>query len=429
MNPYVQRGLMLLQQGRHDHAEKELRHALAQAPNDPFAHALLAMCLVKGEAYDEASQEAATAIELAPDEPFGFYAQAVVFQQRNRLDEAEQAIRQAIDLNPHDANYFAQLGQIYLNQRKWQDALNAAEEGLKVDPEDIDCSNIKARALVKTNRAEDAQAAIEGALSRDPENAWTHANLGWTLLDDGKYQQAMEHFREALRLEPDMEWARLGIVEALKAKRILYRPILWYFLWISKFSGRAQWGIILGAYFGMRVLRSLADQNPSLAPWVMPIVVVYAVWALSTWVASPLFNLMLFLDPFGRMALSREEKITARLVGLCVLGSLASLASVALGVGSSGFLAAVAFALLIPPVSRIFHCEEGAPRITMIVISSGLAVLGVIGMAGLLLGNPDGSDAQQILAGFGALALLGFLVGAIASQFLANVLAGRRRKK
>ena len=59
------------------------------------------------------------------------------------------------------------------------------------------------------------------------------------MLDEGKYPQAMEHFREALRLEPDMEWARLGVVETLKAKRVLYRPVLWYFLWISKFSSRA----------------------------------------------------------------------------------------------------------------------------------------------------------------------------------------------
>lgn len=429
MSLHLNRAFMLLQQGRHSMAEQELRRILGETPNDPIAHATLALCLAEMGKYEEASQEAGTAIELAPEHPYGFYAQAVVFQKRNRFDEAEVAIRHAIDLNPEDPDFYAHLGQIHLNQSKWEAALQAADEGLKIDPEHVDCTNIKARALVKTNRKADAQAAIEGALARDPENSWSHANLGWTLLDEGKYQKAMEHFREALRLEPNNEWARMGIVEALKAKRILYRPMLWYFLWISKFSGRGQWMIILGAFFGVRILRSLADQNPSLAPWVTPIVVVYAVFALSTWIASPLFNLMLFLDPFGRMALSREEKITASIVGLCVLGSLLCLGSVALGVGSSGLLAAAAFALLIPPVSRIYHCEEGAPRITMVVISSGLAALGLIGMAGLFLGDPEGSDGQKVLATLGGLALLGFLVGAIASQFLANVLAGWRSKK
>jgi tetratricopeptide (TPR) repeat protein len=425
----LQRAVLLMEQGRYANAEDELRQVLAADPNDSVAHASFALCLSEREQFADAAREANMATQLSPEEPFAFYAQAVVFFRRNRFAEAEQAIRVAIDLEPYDADYFALLSNIHMVQSQWQPALDAAEQGLAIDPENIKCTNVQASALVKLNRKQDARRAIQGALAREPEDAWSHANLGWTLLDEGKYQQAMEHFREALRLEPNMEWARAGIIEALKAKRLLYRPILWYFLWISKFSRRAQWMIIVGAFFGEQLLRGMAQNNPALAPFVTPIIVAYVVFALSTWMVSPLFNLLLLLDPFGRLALSRSEKVTGTLVGLCVLGALASLTAAVLGVGEGCLPAALVFALLIPPVSRVADCEEGMPQASMIIVTTGLVLVGTLAVIFISRGNEDGTEDQRFMAGLGSLFFLAFIFGSVASQFLANALAGWRRKK
>lgn len=429
MNPRLQRGLLLLEQGRHNQAEHELRQALVAEPNDSVTHAALGICLAKREQFAEAGQQTSRAIELAPDQPFGFYAHALVLRDRNRLDEAEKAIEQAIDLDPHDADYQALLGQLYLRQSKWEKALHAAQAGLAVEPDNVDCTNVEARALTQLNRPRDARAVMTEALARDPENAWTHANLGWTLLGDRKYEQAMDHFREALRLEPDMEWARLGVIEALKAKRILYRPILAYFLWISQFRARAQWGIILGAFVGARVLNSVAAANPALAPWVWPIIIAYSVWALSTWMAAPLFNVVLLLDPLGRLALSRNEKIASALVGGCVLGALVCVAGALAGLSNACIPAAIVCGLLIPPISQIFNYDSGWPRVSMIVTIVLLACMGALAVALLVLGDGANTRSDRILLGLGNLLLVGFIIGSVMSQLAANLLAGFRRKR
>ena len=106
-------------------------------------------------------------------------------------------------------------------------------------------------------------------------------------------KKAAEHFREALRLDPQNDWARRGIIEALKARHFIYALMLKYFLWMARFSRGGQMGILLAAYFGNRILAGVAHANPNLAPWILPLRILYVAFALMTWLAYPLFNLCL----------------------------------------------------------------------------------------------------------------------------------------
>ena len=76
----------------------------------------------------------------------------------------------------------------------------------------------------------------------------------------------MEHFREALRLNPNMEWARQGILEALRARNPIYRVMLRYFLWMSRFRGKVQFGIVIGGWLGYQAIQGLLRSNPSRWP-------------------------------------------------------------------------------------------------------------------------------------------------------------------
>ena len=112
--------------------------------------------------------------------------------------------------------------------------------------------NLRAMALVNLGRKREAAEAMRGTLAKDPQNAFSHANQGWTLLHQGDHAQGLEHFREALRIDPELDWAAAGTVEALKARHLLYRLMLRYFLWMSRLGGRARWGVILGVLFASR---------------------------------------------------------------------------------------------------------------------------------------------------------------------------------
>ncbi|HYG33543.1 MAG TPA: tetratricopeptide repeat protein, partial [Clostridia bacterium] len=269
---------------------------------------------------------------------------------------------------------------------------------------------------------------IDAALARNPENSITHANQGWALLEQGDPKKALEHFREALRLDPESEWARQGIIEALKARHFLYAWMLRYFLWMSRLSTRTQWMIILGGYFGSRLLAGMADKNPDIAPWILPIRILYFAFVILTWTADPLFNLILRLNRFGRLVLTREQVVASNWVGGCILLALVSLASFILGGPPYSLMAALIFGCLIMPLAGTFSCSIGWPRKVMTAYTGGMALLG---LAALLLLMTDGSPTVTGKANHsGALGLLSlFFLGAIGSGFIANILISQRPKR
>ena len=381
MNEYIRRAQMLMQQGRFELAEEQLRLALGEESEHHFAHALLSICLLEREKYDDAQQEAQQSIHKAPDEAIGFYALATVMESRNRLKEAREAINEAIRVEPWNCMHFARLAQIEFGSSRWTECLQAAEQGLQFEPENVECTNLRAMALVKLGRREEAGQTIDAALASEPDNAVTHANQGWTLLHSGQPTKAAEHFREALRLDPNLEWARLGIVEALKARNPLYRGMLKWFLWMSRLSPRVQIAMVLGLVFGKQILSSVCAAVPLLTPIRLPLAMAYIIFAWMTWVAPSLFNLVLCLDRFGRLILNRSEKLGAAITGVCIL--------LMLGTGLFGQLrygeiaplywqTGALFLGLVIPATKSLRLPPGRNQ-AMLLYSIGLAF--VIGMA------------------------------------------------
>lgn len=422
MSVHLQRAILLFQQARVDLAEPELRQALATDPHDAYAHALLAVSLARREQFKEATEEAQQAIHLAPDFAFAHFALASVLHDRNRLPEAISATEEAIRLDPPDPDYHALLSQIRLDQRQWAAALDAAERGLASDGEHVACINLRAMALVKLGRAAEAGTTIDAALAKNPENSITHANQGWTLLEQRNPSKALEHFRESLRLDPENEWARQGIVEALKAKHFLYAWMLRYFLWMAKLSSNAQWGIVVGGFFANRFIGIIAASNPDLAPWLLPLRILYVAFALLTWTAEPLFNLLLRMNRFGRIALSEEQVTASNWMGGCILSSLMLLAVWLPTQNDDLLFGALVSGLLVIPMAGIFKCYAGWPRRMM---SAYTALMAIAGIASVFLGF-FGSEQTQGLEGL----LLGFfLLGAFLSAWVANALMMVRLKK
>lgn len=431
MNPHLDRAVLLYQQGRHEHAAQELRQLLAQDPGDAHAHALLALALIENKQYADATTEAEQAIHLAPDFAFAHYARARVLNERNHEEEALRSIDEAIRLEPYDADYCSLQAAIHFDQGRWANALESAERGLQNDAEHIGCTNLRAMALVKLGRNAEAGQSIDAALSKNPDSAITHANQGWTLLHQGDPRKALEHFREALRLDPENEWAQSGIVEALKARNVVYALMLKYFLWMSRLSPGAQWGVILGGFFLSRMLANTARSNPELAPWVLPFRILYIAFVLMTWLAYPLFNLMLRCNRFGRLVLTREQIVESNWIGACLGLALISLGAFLIKGTESGFhwiFPLTVFGLLLIPLSGIFRCSTGWPRWTMVTLTSVLLLMGLASV-GLIWGAHVGEDRFTEAAADSAVGLLSlFSLGVLGSAFLANFLSSKQPK-
>lgn len=322
ISPHLQRAYLLYEQRRYEMAEKEVGQALLQQPNDPRALALLAHCLVEQEKFAEATERAKEAVHSAPDAPFTHHALANVWLARNYLDEAEGAIKAAISLDPLAPQYHTLLAMIYYRRHQWEFCRAATEAALALDPDDSAAVALRAEALRKMGLKEAARDHLHEQLARDPDDPHTHASLGWNYLEKGNRDKAMEHFREALRIDPQLDWAREGVVETLKTKSRFYRGVLKYFFWISRFPPRVQLGLMIGLFLSYLALTRFLADRPELAPVLGAVVVAYGLFAFSSWFAMPLSNLALMLHPFGRLALSRDDKVSASFVGLGLLVAL-----------------------------------------------------------------------------------------------------------
>ncbi len=411
MNQALQRAALLMQQSRIDMAVKELHGVLAEEPHDAQAHAMLGVCLAQQDKLAEAQAEAEQAIVLAPDWSYAHFCRSIVMEERRRYGEAERSIREAVRLDPTDADYFARLGSVLLAQGKGEEALAAALEGLSHDAESARCAHIRATALTKLNRQGEAIAAAGQTLARDPDSSMAHCNTGWALLHQSKPREALEHFREALRLKPNNDYARHGMIEALKARNPVYRVMLAYFLWMSRMSPQARWGVILGAYFGFKLVRVVARNSPELEPWLLPVMIAYGVFVLLTWFSVPLFNLLLRLNRYGRHALSRDQRVGANWFAACLAGLAAAVAGYfATGEGAWISAAVVSVGLALP-LTIAYGCDPGWPRKAMLGIAGALAILGATAIAG-----------AAVYADWEFTALMAFLVGVAATPWAANAL-------
>jgi len=411
-NPHLARAELLLQQRRYDHAEKELRQAIGMDPNAALAFAYLAICLSERKQWREASDAADRAVGLEPDNAFHHYARARVLMDRRMLGEARQAIEESLRLSPHDPDYWAMLANIEVDEKKWRAAVNAADNGLAIDAEHEACVNLRAIALTNLGDRAGATQSIDSTLSRNPLNATSHANMGWTLLHQGKPRDAMQHFGEALRLQPNMEWARAGLVEAMKARNIIYRAFLAYFLFMNRLSSQVQWLILIGGYIGYQVLRSVSKSSPALAPFITPLIVAYFVFAMGTIVAVPLFNLFLFLDRYGRHALDRSAKIASAIFGLFLLPPITFLVLWIVRGGGEYRVSALVTAAVCIPVALAGLARAGTPRVVM-SLAAGVLAIGAFGVCALLftLGMKFEGLAWMIVA------------ASVLSTWLANLLS------
>jgi tetratricopeptide (TPR) repeat protein len=362
MSQAFERGIVLLQQERYDLADREFRQELSQNPDNARAHSYLALCLHARSQNNDARQEASEGIRLAADDPFTHYVLGVILAELNRPKEAEAAAREAIQLDPYDADYHGLLGHIEFSRSRWSAALDSAEMGLSINPEHAGCLNLRSMALVQLGRKEDAAQSLDDALSQHPENASIHASQGWALLHRGDHLQALEHFREALRLDPTLEYARLGIVEALKARYLIYRVMLRFFLWMGRQTQAAQWIIIIAFIFGRRMLSNLARARPDLAPWIMPIIYLSFGFLIMTWIASPLFNFLLRFNRFGRLALSDHQRRASTWIGGCFVLAIVSLAITFITNDGIAAFHTLFFGVLLFPLAMTFSRERGRPR-------------------------------------------------------------------
>ena len=412
----ISKVVLLIGQKKYSDAERILKDLLSHDPNNIHFLSLLAEVHIQNDKFGTARQIVDNAIGLSPDAAHLFYMKARIALAEEKFDEAEANLRESIQRDPHDADYYAFLAQVKLMRKDFTQALELADRALAIDSENLLALNSRSTALLKLGRKADSFDTIQGALREDPNNAYTHANYGWGLLEKGDHRKALEHFREALKNDPSYAYAQSGMVEALKATNPVYRLFLKYAFFMGNLTARYQWAVILGFYFGVRFLRSVARTNEALEPFLVPVIIILTLVAFSTWVIEPVSNLFLRFNRYGQFLLDKKEKMSANFVAgsfaLCACGLVGYFILTDdrfLALGAFGFAMMVPFSVMFSPSKY---------KYALLIYAIAMAGVGTIAVA-MTFSSGELFNLFSVV----------FVFGFVAFQFLANFLMIRHANR
>ncbi len=92
---YLQHGLIMATEGKHEAAVKSFRQSLDLDPNNAEAHSLYGSALAQVGKYAEAEAALRKAVALRPDYKEGWYYLGVFLEQRGKKQEADEAFAKA----------------------------------------------------------------------------------------------------------------------------------------------------------------------------------------------------------------------------------------------------------------------------------------------------------------------------------------------
>jgi hypothetical protein len=163
----------------------------------------------------------------------------------------------------------------------------------------------------------------------------------------------------------------------MKARNPLYGLLLRYFLWMARLDRRTQWIVMLGGLLGYRMVVRTLNAIPALSWLVLPVVVAWGSFVYLTWTAAELFNVVLLVDPVGRHALTREQKVHAGIVGAAFAVLLGFVAWLAATGGAGVPLAGAGLtALATLPLTGALHRTSGR-RLVLAAAAAAVAGLGL----------------------------------------------------
>ncbi|PRY54006.1 tetratricopeptide repeat protein [Knoellia remsis] len=380
------RARALLELGRGAEAERLLRGALAQSPEDPWVMVDLGRALLIQKRVDEARSITADAVNRAPDSPLVLYIHGIAQRAAGQEREALQTFDRALYFAPEFADLHVQRGHALHNLGQPGPALESFTRARALDPEDAEIPAAIGGALFDLRRPEEARKAVAESLAIDPNCADAHRINALLDLRGGSSRDAVASSRDAVRLDPTNAQAREQLALTMKARNPLYRWMWRYSDWLDSLPGGARWAALLAPLFLIRILR--AGEGSTLTNVAVSVVI--TVVAIS-WLIEPLMNAVLLASPYGRGLLpTMTKRATMASLGFMVAALVA--VGLALTTGPETlFLVAVGSALWAAAAGSLHSLPANRLRAGWVVVGlvAAVAVLAfALALAGVAAAAP-----------------------------------------
>ena len=227
--PHLRLAELLIERGRLDEAEAEVKLVFQRDPHD--ARALLCLArLAIGRGQSRAALDyLKQSIQYAPDVKASQALLGTIEQRSGNQTAAEEAFRRAAQLPEQPVwpdPFLMEINQLrtgliamtdtaenWLKQGYVTNAVALMQEAVRQYPERMSAWLVLGKTLTQSGKLADAERALRHAVQLEPDSVAARTELGSALFAQAKYSEAEANYREALRINPNLAeaWFNLGL--------------------------------------------------------------------------------------------------------------------------------------------------------------------------------------------------------------------------
>jgi len=205
-----------LRRGAADEALAAARAAVAEQPQDPAPHHLLAAALRLSGQNEAAIEAIDHAVALAPDDAGLHLARAGMLLGTRQLDEAQAALARSIGLDPNQFAAYILQAQLALGRGEIDEAERLTRTAARIAPEHPQIAALEGNLALRRGDADRALAILSRASERYPEEHSLRHALGFAYLAKGHLAFAEQAFRRLREGQPDSIPLRALVADLLR---------------------------------------------------------------------------------------------------------------------------------------------------------------------------------------------------------------------
>ncbi len=204
-----------LRRGANTEALSLARLAVAEAPHDAIAHALLAHAARANGDLAGAQSAIARAVLLAPDDAGLHFQRAGFLIGDRKFSEAEAALARSLDLDPNQFDAYIAQAQIALGRGDLEEAERLQRMATRVAPDHAWTKTIAGTIASFRGDGVRAQTLLTQAAVQAPDDPQVLYALGFAHLKQGHLGFAEQALRKVVELAPNMQALRGLIADLL----------------------------------------------------------------------------------------------------------------------------------------------------------------------------------------------------------------------
>jgi Flp pilus assembly protein TadD len=204
-----------LRRGANAEALTLARVAVAEAPHDARAYALLAHAERANGDQVAAQHAIARAVLLAPEDANLHFQRAGFLLNDHKLSEAQAALTRTLDLDPNQFPAYILQAQMAIGRGEIDEAERLQRSAARISPDHVWVKTLEGMIALRRGDGARAQTLLIRAAEQMPDDLQVLYALGFAHLDQRQFAFAEQAFRKIIGLSPAMQGLRGLLADVL----------------------------------------------------------------------------------------------------------------------------------------------------------------------------------------------------------------------